>query len=62
MALKEVDVWLNPSKSGKGFSVRIEGKYYVGAISTLKRVLNGEIKGMKLSLSEKTQENQETNQ
>ncbi len=50
MALKDVDVWLGLSKSGKGFSVRIDDKYYIGSVSGLNAVLSGEKKGVKLSL------------
>ena len=50
MGLKDVDVWLGLSKSGKGFSVRIENDYYIGSVANLNAVLNGEKKGVKLSL------------
>ncbi len=49
MALENVDVWIRLSKSGKGFSVKVEDTYYVGAVSNFNRVVSGEIKGMQLS-------------
>lgn len=49
MALENSNVWINRSKSEKGFYIRFKGEMYTGAISTLKKFVDGEIDGVSLS-------------
>ena len=50
MAITDEKVWLGLSKSGKGIVLTIdENTRYVGNVATLKRMLDGKIKGCPLS-------------
>ncbi|MBU4202324.1 MAG: hypothetical protein L6243_04810 [Candidatus Altiarchaeales archaeon] len=50
MSLEKSDVWINQTKSGNGFTVRVGDMFYTGSIQTLARFVSGEIKGVNLSL------------
>ena len=51
MAIGEEKVWIGLSKSGKGIVLTIdENTRYVGNVETLKRMLDGKIKGCPLSV------------
>lgn len=45
------DVWINRSKSGKGFTMKVEDTLYTGAISQLEKFVNGDIEGVNLSIA-----------
>jgi len=51
--LKETDIWISPSKSGNGFTIRLpDGQVLVGSMESLRRLVDGEILGIKLSIIE----------
>jgi len=50
MSLEKSDVWINQTKSGNGFTVRVGDTFYTGSIQTLARFVGGEIKGVNLSI------------
>jgi len=52
MALKDANVYLRLSKSGKGFSVNVNGTYYVGSIEKLNELLDQNDKREFVRLSE----------
>ena len=45
------DVWINRSKSGAGFTIKVGDTLYTGAISQLQKFCNEEIKGVNLSIA-----------
>ena len=48
MAITEEKIWLSLTKSGKGISIKVGDDFYVGNIETLKKFINGKIKGVPL--------------
>lgn len=50
------DVWINKTKSKKGFSVKIDDTMYFGAVSQLKRFCDGDIDGIRLSRLEEKED------
>jgi hypothetical protein len=50
MALEKTDVWMNKSKSGNGFTIKVKDELYTGSMSVLEKFLNGDIKGINLAL------------
>ena len=49
--LKDSEVWINKSKSGKGFTIKVGDDFYVGSVESLQKFINGEVKGVNLSIS-----------
>lgn len=45
------DVWINVSQSGAGFTIKIGDVLYTGAMQSLAKLVNGEIKGVNLSIA-----------
>jgi hypothetical protein len=50
MTLEKSDVWMNKSKSGNGFTIKVRDELYTGSMSVLEKFLNGDIKGINLAL------------
>jgi len=48
LGIKETDIWLNKSRSGKALNFGISGIRYTIAVTTLERLIKGEINGLKL--------------
>lgn len=51
--LKDSDVWINRSKSGKGFTIKVGEDFYVGSIESMEKFIKEEVKGINLSISVK---------
>lgn len=49
MALEDSDVWINRSRSGKGFNIEVDGELYIGAMQQLQEFVEGERDGVNLS-------------
>lgn len=52
--MEETEVWVSRTKSGKGFIIAVEkgtppGTVFVGSIANLRKMIEGEHKGVKLS-------------
>lgn len=45
------DVWINLSKSGAGFTIKVGDVLYTGAMSSLQKFVNGDVKGINLSIA-----------
>lgn len=45
------DVWINLSKSGAGFTIKVGDTMYCGAMQSLKKFVDGEVKGVNLSIA-----------
>lgn len=50
MALEQSDVWISKSVSGKGIRIYVGKVLYTAAVSQVQRLLNDEIKGVRLSI------------
>ncbi len=53
------DVWINKTRSKKGFSIKVNNDMYFGAISQLKRFVEGDIDGIRLSRLEEKEEKED---
>lgn len=45
------DVWINLSKSGNGFTIKVQDTMYTGAMQSLERFVKGDVKGVNLSIA-----------
>jgi len=50
MALEKSEVWINQTKSGNGFTVRVGNSFYTGSMQSLEKFVRGDIRGVNLSL------------